>query len=98
VFCENPEWGATDVERAEAERCYTLDGNNDIEIDDCPQVRRGDDGVWVAAWVWLPRSAAPHSQSHLDTSRSAGLASARCTQLRSNRLAEHTLVPAIRLP
>ena len=55
VFCENPEWGATEVERTEAERCYTLDSNNDIEIDDCPQVRRSDDGVWVAAWVWLPR-------------------------------------------
>ena len=62
VFCENPEWGATEVERTEAERCYTLDSNNDIEIDDRPQVKRSDDGVWVAAWVWVPRpSRTPHS-------------------------------------
>lgn len=26
----------------------------DIQIDDFAAVSHGDDGAWVAAWVWLP--------------------------------------------
>jgi len=29
-------------------------GGEDIEIDENAAASRGDDGVWVAAWVWLP--------------------------------------------
>jgi len=29
-------------------------GSDDREIDDETPVSVGDDGVWVAAWVWMP--------------------------------------------
>lgn len=29
-------------------------GSDDIEIDDNAIVSRGDDGAFVAAWVWVP--------------------------------------------
>jgi hypothetical protein len=27
---------------------------DDIEIDDEPATSKGEDGTWVAAWVWIP--------------------------------------------
>lgn len=43
-----PDWmtGAKTVARNE----YQTD---EIEIDDAPLQSRGDDGVWVSAWVWV---------------------------------------------
>jgi len=41
---------------AEARECYADD---DCEIDDEPVVSIGDDGVWVNAWVWVPRPSEP---------------------------------------
>ncbi|MCW1985618.1 UNVERIFIED_ORG: hypothetical protein M2348_001350 [Sphingomonas sp. R1F5B] len=37
--------------RAAAFDQYATD---DIEIDDEPATAEGDDGTWVAAWVWVP--------------------------------------------
>jgi hypothetical protein len=41
---------ATPAEIAEAREKYRTD---ECEIDDEAWASRGDDGVWVAAWVWL---------------------------------------------
>ena len=37
---------------------------DDIEIDDNPEVIVGDDGAWVAAWVWIPN---PEEQEDAET-------------------------------
>ena len=39
---------AEEIERARDQ------ANDDLEIDDNPEVSAGDDGVWVQAWVWVP--------------------------------------------
>lgn len=31
--------------------------NDELEIDDEPLVSIADDGVWVGAWVWVPKPA-----------------------------------------
>jgi len=45
-------------ERLDHEETIAAARNNycteDIEIDDEPMVSIGDEGVWVAAWVWVP--------------------------------------------
>ncbi len=41
---------ATPHEIAEARRMHATD---QVEIDDGAQASRGDDGLWVAAWVWI---------------------------------------------
>lgn len=41
---------ATDDEIRQAREFYASD---EIEIDDNAQASRSDEGVWVAAWVWL---------------------------------------------
>ena len=46
-FLATPE----EIERARNEFC--LGSNDEIEIDEGARVSRGDDGFWVAAWVWL---------------------------------------------
>lgn len=43
---------ATVDEVIEARMNYASD---EIEIDEEPAVSRADDGVWVAAWVWLSK-------------------------------------------
>lgn len=40
------------AEIAKARGKYTSD---EVEIDDNPLVSVTDDGVWVNAWVWVPR-------------------------------------------
>ena len=39
---------AEEIERARDQ------ANDDLEIDDNPEVSAGDGGVWVQAWVWVP--------------------------------------------
>ncbi len=34
---------------------YTLGSDNNIEIDDAPACSTGEDGIWVAAWVFVYR-------------------------------------------
>jgi hypothetical protein len=34
--------------------------SDDVEIDDNPKLSHADDGVWVAAWVWVSREDAEH--------------------------------------
>jgi hypothetical protein len=41
---------ATPAEIAAAREQY---GSNDVEIDEGAAASRADNGVWVAAWVWL---------------------------------------------
>ena len=41
--------------RAVALRKYVV-GSSDIEIDDGAMVSKGDDGAFVAAWVWVAES------------------------------------------
>ena len=48
-------------ERCEARVAYAdqigearRQANDELEIDDYPEVSAGDDGVWVQAWVWVP--------------------------------------------
>ncbi len=49
-MCDDNE--ATLDEVIEARMLYASD---EIEIDEEPAVSRADDGVWVAAWVWLAK-------------------------------------------
>ena len=42
---------ATQEEIDEARAMYADD---DINIDDGAKASRADEGVWVAAWVWVP--------------------------------------------
>ena len=32
---------------------YALPSDDDLEIDDEPVLSKGDDGIWVNAWVWI---------------------------------------------
>lgn len=41
---------ATHAERIRAVEVYATD---EVEIDDKAMVSRADEGLWVAAWVWL---------------------------------------------
>lgn len=41
---------ATDDEIRQARELY---GSDEIEIDDNAAASRADEGIWVAAWVWL---------------------------------------------
>lgn len=36
------------------EEAHDRYGTDDIEIDDEPATSEADDGIWVAAWVWVP--------------------------------------------
>ena len=38
---------------AEARRIYAAPSDNDLEIDDDPDISEGDNGLWVSAWVWV---------------------------------------------
>lgn len=42
---------AAEIDRARDD--YAMGSDDDIEIDDRPAVSAGDDGVWIAAWVWV---------------------------------------------
>lgn len=53
---DKPDNVATPEEIQRARRQY---GSDDIEIDDNAAASRGDDGFWVAAWVWLPNPKEP---------------------------------------
>lgn len=54
---------ATQAEIARARRLYADRSNDDIEVDDDAACSVGEDGVWIAAWVWLetlePEQAEP---------------------------------------
>lgn len=39
-----------------ASRAYANPSDDDIEIDDSPQVLEAEEGMWVAAWLWVPNS------------------------------------------
>lgn len=45
---------ATEDEINRARQQYAHGSDDNIEIDEEAATSRGDDGVWVAAWVWLP--------------------------------------------
>ena len=32
---------------------YAVGSNDDIEIDDKPNLSPADGGIWVSAWVWV---------------------------------------------
>ena len=53
---DNREAFATEIQKARDE--YTMDSSCDVEIDDEPVLSVVDDGVWVSAWVWVPRTDA----------------------------------------
>jgi hypothetical protein len=38
---------------AKARRKYAEPSDDDLEIDDEPVVNEGEDGYWVAAWVYV---------------------------------------------
>lgn len=40
---------------AKARKKYEEGSNDDIEIDDNPKISDCDDGIWVAAWVWVKK-------------------------------------------
>ncbi len=56
-FMQEADNFATPEEVAEAREKY---GSTEIEIDEDALASRGEDGVWVQAWVFLP-SACDHS-------------------------------------
>jgi hypothetical protein len=39
---------------ARARELYADGSNDDIEIDEHPDVEITQDGTWVQAWVWVP--------------------------------------------
>lgn len=41
---------------AMADTARAMYANDDLEIDANPATSAGDDGTWVAAWVWVPDS------------------------------------------
>ena len=45
-------WGEY-IKKARA--VYANPSDSDIEIDDQPLISDTDDGVWVSAWVWVPK-------------------------------------------
>lgn len=36
-----------------ARRHYVARSDDDLEIDDRPQLSRADNGIWVQSWVWV---------------------------------------------
>ena len=52
-MCED-DGKATEEEITRARLLYTPFSDASIEVDEEADVSRADDGVWVAAWVWLP--------------------------------------------
>lgn len=40
---------------AQLERARLLYGEDDVQIDEDAVVSETEDGVWVQAWVWLPK-------------------------------------------
>lgn len=42
----------TEAERNQARKLYQTD---DIQIDDDAKASRADEGIWVQAWVWVPK-------------------------------------------
>lgn len=52
---EDPVTGRTDTTEAERDRARRLYGGDDIQIDDDARASRTDEGIWVQAWVWVPR-------------------------------------------
>lgn len=53
---DNRETFAAEIQRARDD--YTMDSSCDVEIDDEPVLSVSDEGVWVSAWVWVPRTDA----------------------------------------
>jgi hypothetical protein len=47
---------ATDPEIERAREEYANGSDDNIEIEENATASRGEDGVWVAAWVWLPNN------------------------------------------
>lgn len=45
---------------------YATPSDNDLEIDAEPCTSIGDDGVWVAAWVWVPFARCEHCDAVLN--------------------------------
>lgn len=35
-----------------------LETDDDLEIDDTPELSQADEGCWVAAWIWVSNSDA----------------------------------------
>ena len=47
----------TDAEIIEAARQkYCVGSDDDVEIDEYPEIIHADGGCWVPAWVWIPAS------------------------------------------
>ena len=44
---------STEGERERARSEYCAPSSDTIEVDDDALASRGEDGVWIAAWVWL---------------------------------------------
>lgn len=44
---------ATPEQVAAARRRYCRSSEEDIEIDEMPAISQGEEGHWVAAWVWM---------------------------------------------
>lgn len=47
---------ATNDEVIAAMQRHCAGSDNEIEIDTPARVSRGDDGIWVEAWVFVPNS------------------------------------------
>lgn len=45
---------ATHKEIERSRKLYANGSDDNIEIDDNAKASRSDDGIWVAAWLWLP--------------------------------------------
>jgi hypothetical protein len=41
----------------------SLYGSDDIEVDGDAKVSRANDGVWVQAWVWVPKENTTEGES-----------------------------------
>ncbi len=58
VFLEmDDDWRSTEEERERARSEYCALISDNIEVDDEALAGRGEDGVWIAAWVWLQDDA-----------------------------------------
>lgn len=40
--------------------------SDDVDFDDNPMVSVGEDGVWVSAWVWVPKPDAASDEESAD--------------------------------
>lgn len=54
---------ATHLEVAAARNAHCVGSDHEIEIDEPAEVSRGEDGVWVKAWVFVPASDIPGYQA-----------------------------------